>query len=148
MSRLPPGGVNDALQAVLGEMQQALNQLAVVLDAERSAVHALDSAALDDAGASKQSLMQHLEQLDTERLQLLREAPSSTPAFTAAWPQIVQSMRACQQLNQRNGNAVSQRLGQVREALSVLTGHAGESSVYGRGGALRTSLRSHVLVEV
>ena len=148
MSRLPPGGANDALQAVLSDMQQALSQLALVLDAERAAVHALDSAALDGAGTSKQSLLQRLEQLDLERQQLLREAPFAVPASAAAWPQIVQSLRACQQLNQRNGSAVSRRLVQVREALSILTGHAGEGGLYGRGGELRASLRSQVLAEV
>lgn len=148
MSRLPPSDVNDAVQAVLSDMQEALRQLALVLDAERTAVHAFDSAALDSAGSSKQSLMQHLEELDTERQQLLREVPRLSPAYTAAWPQIMQSMRTCQQLNQRNGSAVAQQLVQVREALSILTGHAGEGSLYGRGGALSTSLRSRVLVEV
>ena len=148
MNRLPPSNVDDAVQAVLSDMQQALSQLALVLDAERTAVHAYDSAALDSAGSSKQALMQHLEQLDTERQQLLREMPRLTPAYTAVWPQIVKSMRTCQQLNQRNGSAVNQQLVQVREALSTLTGHAGEGSLYGRGGALKTSLRSRVLVEV
>jgi flagella synthesis protein FlgN len=148
MSRLPPSGANDALQAVLSGMQQALSQLALVLDAERAAVHALDSAALDGAGASKQSLLQRLEQLDLERQQLLREAPFAVPVSAAAWPQIVQSLRACQQLNQRNGSAVSRKLVQVREALSILTGHAGEGGLYGRGGELRASLRSQVLAEV
>ncbi len=145
---MPPGGVNDALQAVLGEMQQALNQLALALDAERTAVHALDSSALDSAGASKQALLQRLEQLDTERQHLLREAPPATPALAAAWPRVVQSLRACQQLNQRNGSAVNQRLVQVREALSILTGHAGEGGLYDRAGELRASLRSQVLAEV
>ncbi len=148
MSRLPPGGVDAALQAVLSDMQHALNQLAQVLEAERGAVHALDSAALDSAGADKQALLQRLEQLDLERQQLLREAPPTAPAFAATWPQIVQSLRACQQLNQRNGSAVSQRLAQVRAALSILTGHVGEGGLYGRGGELRASLRSQVLAEV
>jgi flagella synthesis protein FlgN len=148
MSRLPSGGVDDALQAVLSDMQHALSQLARVLEAERAAVHALNSAALDSAGADKQALLQRLEQLDLERQQLLREAPPTAPAFAATWPQIVQSLRACQQLNQRNGSAVSQRLAQVREALSILTGHVGEDGLYGRGGELRASLRSQVLAEV
>ena len=148
MSRLPSGDMDAALQAVLSDMQQALNDLAQILDVERTAVHALDSAALDSAGASKQSLLRRLEQLDVERQQLLRETPPAAPSFVAAWPQIVQSLRACQQLNQRNGSAVNQRLLQVREALSTLTGHGGEGNLYGRGGELRASLRSQVLAEV
>ena len=61
------------------------------------------------------------------------------------WAGIVQSLRRCQQLNQRNGNAVNQRLNQVRQALAILTGHSGESELYGRSGELHANLRSQVL---
>jgi flagella synthesis protein FlgN len=63
------------------------------------------------------------------------------------WQEILQSLRACQQLNQRNGTLVGIRLQQVRKALAVLTGNETEASVYGRAGDLRTSLRSQTLAE-
>lgn len=148
MSRLPPDEMHDALQAVLEDMQQTVDALVLALEAERSAVYAADNGALDRAGTRKQSLMQRLEQLDAERRQLRREIPATAPAATPAWTRIKQSLRTCQQLNQRNGSAVNQRLVQVREALSVLTGHAGERSLYGRAGELHASLRSQVLAEV
>jgi flagella synthesis protein FlgN len=137
--------LDDALTAVLGDMQQAVDQLAQVLEAERTALDTGDSEALDRAGARKQALMLQLEQLDAERQQLAREQATTDSAPERAWAGIVQSLRHCQLLNQRNGSAVNQRLTLVRQALAVLTGHVGESELYGRSGELHASLRSHVL---
>lgn len=147
MSPLPPAEARDALHAVSGDMQQALDELAATLEAEFAAVRMLDSTALDSAGERKRSLLRQLEKLDAERRQLLREAPHARAAASAAWPGIKQSLRICQQLNQRNGSIVNTRLGHVREALSILTGHVGEGGLYDQGGGVRASLRSHVLAE-
>ena len=148
MSRSPPTEMRATLQKVLDDMQQTVDQLALALDEERAAVHARSSDALNQAGADKQLLLQRLEQLDIERQQLTRELPATAGTGPDAWPRIVQSLHRCRQLNQRNGSAVNQRLAQVREALSILTGHAGEGGLYDRAGGLRASLRSQVLAEV
>ncbi|MFC5580242.1 flagella synthesis protein FlgN [Rhodanobacter terrae] len=137
--------LNDALGAVLGDMQQAVDQLVQVLGAERTALDTANSEALDHAGARKQALMQQLEQLDAERRLLSREQPALADALEPVWARIVQSLRHSHLLNQRNGSAVNQRLSQVRQALAVLTGHAGEGELYGRSGELHASLRSQVL---
>lgn len=137
--------LDDALAAVLGDMRQAVTRLAQVLEAERGALDDGDSTALDQAGAHKQAILLQLEQLDAERRQLARELPPANSALEPAWAGIVQSLRLCQQLNQRNGKAVNQRLNLVRQALAVMTGHAGEGGLYGRTGELHASLRSHAL---
>lgn len=137
--------LDDALTAVLGDMQQAVEQLSQVLEAERIALETASSDALNQAGARKQAMMLRLEQLDVERQQLEREQPARNSALEAAWAGIVQSLRHCQLLNQRNGNAVNQRLNLVRQALAVLTGHVGESELYGRSGELHAVARSHVM---
>ena len=137
--------LNDALTAVLGDMQQAVDQLVQVLEAERTALDTSSSDALDHAGARKQAIMQQLEQLDAERQLLCREQPAMTAALEPVWARVVQSLRHCHLLNQHNGSTVNQRLTQVRQALAVLTGHAGESELYGRSGELHASLRSQVL---
>lgn len=147
MNRPLQGELGDALSAVLGDMQQAITQLAQVLESERTALNTSDSEALGRTGASKQKLMLQLEQLDTERQQLSREAPAAAASLDPAWAQVLQALRRCQQLNQSNGRAVNQRLGQVRQALSVLTGHAGENGLYGPTGGLHASLRSQVLAQ-
>src|SRR5690606_18718002 len=109
------------------------------------ALDTTSAEALDQAGAQKQALMQQLEQLDAERQLLCREQPARQAAPETEWVRVVQSLRRCHTLNQRNGSAVNQRLTQVRQALASLTGHSGESELYGRSGELHGSLRSQVL---
>ncbi len=139
--------LDQALTATVGEMRLAVEQLADALQAERSALETADVDTLNRAGADKHALMLRLEQLDVERVQLSKGAPEATRELAPMWQQILQSLRACQQLNQRNGYIVGIRLQQVRKALAVLTGNDVEPSIYGRAGELRTSLRSQSLAE-
>ncbi|WP_114241658.1 flagella synthesis protein FlgN [Dyella sp. C9] len=139
--------LDHALTAAVEEMRLAVDQLADALQDERTALETADVDGLNRAGASKHALMVRLEQLDSERVQLSRSAPEATRALAPVWQQVLQSLRACQQLNQRNGTLVGIRLQQVRKALAVLTGNELEASVYGRAGDLRTSLRSQSLAE-
>jgi flagella synthesis protein FlgN len=139
--------LDHALTAAVEEMRVAVEQLSDALREERSAVEAGDVEALNRAGAAKHSLMLKLEQLDGERLQLSQGAPEASRELAPVWQQILQSLRACQQLNQRNGQLVGIRLQQVRKALAVLTGNDAEASVYGRAGELHMSLRSQTLAE-
>ncbi len=139
--------LDHALTAAVEEMRLAVEQLASALHDERTALESADVEALNRAGAAKHSLMLKLEQLDGERVQLSQGAPDASRALAPTWQQILQSLRACQQLNQRNGQLVGVRLQQVRKALAVLTGNDADAGVYGRAGELRTSLRSQSLAE-
>ena len=139
--------LDHALTAAVEEMRLAVGQLMDALAAERSALESADVDTLNRAGASKHELMLKLEQLDSERVQLSKGAPEASRALAPKWQEILQSLHACQQLNQRNGHLVGIRLQQVRKALAVLTGNETEASVYGRAGDLRTSLRSQPLAE-
>jgi flagellar biosynthesis protein FlgN len=139
--------LDQALTATVEEMRLAVEQLADALQSERTALATGNVEALNQSGASKHSLMVRLEQLDSERVQLSQGAPAASHSLAPLWQQVLQSLRACQQLNQRNGYLVGVRLQQVRKALAVLTGNDTEPSVYSRGGELRTSLRSQTLAE-
>lgn len=139
--------LDHALTAAVEEMRLAVGQLMDALNTERTALETADVDTLNQAGASKHELMLRLEQLDSERLQLSQGAPEASRALAPTWQEVLQSLRACQQLNQRNGTLVGIRLQQVRKALAVLTGNETEASVYGRAGDLRTSLRSQTLAE-
>ncbi|WP_109123991.1 flagellar protein FlgN [Dyella sp. C11] len=139
--------LDHALTAAVDEMRLAVDQLVDALHTERNALETADVDALNKSGASKHELMMRLEQLDSERVQLSQGAPEASRALAPKWQDILQSLRACQQLNQRNGYLVGIRLQQVRKALAVLTGNETEASVYGRAGDLRTSLRSQPLAE-
>jgi flagella synthesis protein FlgN len=140
--------LDDALSAVLDDMQRALAELADALASERTALLAADVPAIDAAGARKQALMQTLEQLDTERQQLATTAPRSAAAQQARWQELLGRLRECRDLNQRNGGIVQQRLGSVRRALAILTGQDSETGIYGRSGAMHARARSNTLAEV
>jgi flagella synthesis protein FlgN len=137
--------LNDALASVLDEMQLRADELQSTLEAERAALDCADAAALDAAGNRKQALMQQLEQLDAERQLLQRQQPVGDAVRESRWAQVLQVLRHCHALNQRNGSLVNQRLAQLRQALAILTGHAGESELYGSSGELHGSLRSKSL---
>jgi flagella synthesis protein FlgN len=135
-----------ALAAVVEDLHRSAAELGSTLAAEREALVGADAAALDRAGARKQALMQQLEQLDAERVQMLKLEPAAAAQIEPRWHDVLELLKGCHELNQRNGNLVSQRLVQVREALAVLTGQGGDArSVYGPGGDLHTALRSHHL---
>lgn len=135
-----------ALDAVVEDLYRAAAELGAALAEEREALVAADALALDRAGARKQALMQQLEQLDAERVQMLKLEPAAAARIEPRWREVLERLKGCHELNQRNGGLVGQRLAQVREALAVLTGQGGDAkAVYGPGGDLRTALRSHHL---
>lgn len=140
--------LTSVLGAVIEDMRLASLELASVLEAERNALAEADVTVLDRVGERKQRLMQQVEQLDAERLQLSRSAPAVPGAREPGWQEVLDTLARCRDLNQRNGSLVTQRLGQVRRALAVLTGRNGESGVYGPSGELHPSLHSHRLAQV
>lgn len=146
MSAMLQVEVDGALFTVLDDMQQAVADLASVLETEAQAIRGADVEALDRAGARKQALMQQLEKLDAERVPLARDSAADA-SRDAQWRQVLEGLRDCRELNQRNGSVVGQRLGHVRQALSILTGRSSDASVYGRSGALHTKPRSQTLAE-
>lgn len=147
MSRALHQEMESALGAVVEDMRLATAQLATVLEVERDALAGADATVLDRIGERKQILMQQLEQLDVERAQLAHNAPMAS-AVEPAWQKVMQTLQACRDLNQRNGVLVTQRLGQVRRALAVLTGRHGDAGVYGPSGELHPALQSHRLAQV
>ena len=146
MSKLLHHELEAALAAVVEDLHRSVTELAAALAAEREALVGADAAALDRAGARKQALMQQLEQLDAERVQLLKVEPSAAAQVEPRWREVLELLRSCHETNQRNGSLVNQRLAQVREALAVLSGQGGDArGLYGPGGEVHTALRSHHL---
>ncbi|MGN2242643.1 flagella synthesis protein FlgN [Frateuria sp. GZRR33] len=146
MSKLLHHELEAALDAVVEDLHRAATELSAALVAEREALVGADAAALDRAGTRKQALMQRLEELDAERVQMLKLEPNAAARTESRWREVLEVIRGCQEMNQRNGSLVNQRLAQVREALAVLSGQGGDvRSVYGPGGEVRTALRSHHL---
>lgn len=146
MSRPLQTELHTALDAVVADLDRTATEMVATLEAERAALLGADAALLDRIGERKQQLAQQLEQLDAERVQLARLAPAADAQRDATWQRVLDTLKTCRDLNQRNGSLVNQRLVQVRQALAVLTGQGGEGNgVYGPGGELRTALRSQRL---
>lgn len=134
--------LDDALSAVIAEMQVAIAALRESLADEHDALDQADPTALNHAGDRKRSLLMQLEQLDVERQQLLREAGAANAGQRGAWECILKVLQDCQRTNQRNGHIITQRLKHVRQALSVLTGKQDETGAYNPAGQLSHGYRS------
>ncbi|HEV2621305.1 MAG TPA: flagellar protein FlgN [Frateuria sp.] len=146
MGKLLHHELEAALAAVVEDLSRSVTELAATLADEREALIAADALALDRTGERKQALMRQLEQLDAERVQMLKLEPAAAARVETRWREVLEQLRRCHELNQRNGNLVSQRLTQVREALAVLAGQGGDAKgLYGPAGEVRTALRSHHL---
>lgn len=140
--------LDGALRAVVDEMSAAVAQLIAVLDEERAALDRADAQALNRAGEAKHMLMRQLEQLDAERLHMSAASPHRSPEMQSAWGDVLKSLLACRDKNQRNGVLVSRRLSQVRRALSVLTGNNDAvGNTYSHSGELKAGHRSVPLAE-
>jgi flagella synthesis protein FlgN len=133
--------LNTAIDAVLGQLHDAVETMHRVMLDERAALDTGKADALDDATSFKQSLLRRIESLDAERKQLGKQAGIDTAAH-ALWPEIVDSLARCKQLNLVNGGIVTQRLKYVRKALGLLTGHSEISEIYGPTGEARSATRS------
>jgi flagella synthesis protein FlgN len=140
--------LDSALRTVVDEMSAAAAQLITVLDQEREALASADASALNRAGEAKQLLMRQLEQLDAERVHMRTASLQASQESQPAWGDVLTSLMACRDKNLRNGALVSQRLTQVRRALSVLTGNADADHTYGHSGELKAGYRSVPLAEV
>ena len=135
-----------AVEAVIGQMHQAVTTLQQALTDERRALDAGSADALDEATSFKQSLLRRLEALDVERKHLGRAGNVDT-ALHPAWPTIVEGLARCKDMNQINGGIVNQRLRHVRKALSLLTGRPETSELYGPGGYARGAARPGMLAQ-
>lgn len=146
MSKALQAELESALDAVIGEMRTVVQELTEALAAERAALEQADVDALHEASTAKQTHTERLEKLDSERLHLLRAVAYPAYAQRADWDEVVAGLAQCQLANQYNGQIVGQRLRQVRQALSVLTGSEA-AGVYGPAGTLHAQHRSQSLAE-
>lgn len=133
------GELRQSLNEVRADMIAAAHQLAVALGDERDALDAGDLEALASAGQAKHQAMLALEHLEGERCHMLRALGEDPAAALRAsgWSELHDCLVACRRANEINGAIVNARLGQVRGALSVLTGASASPATYGRGGKIQ-----------
>lgn len=132
------------LTALVAEMAVVVEEMCVVLRAEREALDRYDSDALNEASALKSRTLVRLDELDAERVLMLRAAdldPQEGMAKIDGWQPLLQQLAIGRDLNHENGEIVSRRLRQVRQALTMLNQMAGssgaEAEVYGPKGLSR-----------
>jgi flagellar biosynthesis/type III secretory pathway chaperone len=146
--------LTSALAATVGEIAAATRKLLITLEEEREALQLGDDSRLLYVTGVKTGLLQSLESFEAERQHLvsqihsgsppvpfaMKRALKGSPETTALWEETVELLGYCRTLNQSNGSAVELRLGQIRQALEILSGAPANAGLYGPQGA-RQSLR-------
>ncbi|URL57632.1 flagellar protein FlgN [Luteibacter flocculans] len=136
-----------ALAAVMGDLAREVDALHASLVEERMALDQADSAALEAAGRTKSDLLDRIEKLEVERRQL-SDASGIDSLNDPRWAHTLDRLRECRQLNEVNGRIVGQRIGQVRQALALISGEGPAGSTYGPDGVAKVRLRSAMLAQV
>ncbi|QWT20553.1 flagellar protein FlgN [Bacillus sp. NP157] len=139
---------DSALSAVMGDLAREVDALHACLIEERMALDQANADALQNATRSKGHLLDRIDRLDVERRQL-SSASGIDSANDARWAPTFERIRECRQLNETNGRIVSQRIGHVRQALSLISGDAsgGRAATYGPKGSTQVSLRSGMFAQ-
>lgn len=136
-----------ALTGVMGDLAREVDALHAHLIDERMALDQADAAPLEAAGRAKSASLDRIERLDVERRQL-SDASGIDSLNDARWSHTVERLLECRRINETNGRIVGQRMGQVRQALALISGDAPNGSTYGPDGSARIRLRSATLAQV
>ncbi|MDY1547103.1 flagella synthesis protein FlgN [Luteibacter sahnii] len=136
-----------ALAAVMADLAREVDQLHAHLIDERMALDQADAATIETVGRAKGASVDRIERLDVERRQL-SDAAGIDSLNDPRWSHTVDRLLECRRINDTNGRIVGQRIGQVRQALAVISGDGPNGSTYGPDGAARIKLRSATLAQV
>lgn len=159
MSMTPAQQLRSTLQAEL----QLAQQLASILETERSALTQANSAELDQCVRAKQPLIKQLEQLGRQRDLILKTAgfpagKQGIHAFIAnqndtdatALNKLLTLLKLqaarCREHNQINGGIVNVNRQYLQRALSILRGRDPEVSAYGPGGEYTSAVVRQPLI--
>ncbi|MGB5346968.1 MAG: flagellar protein FlgN [Woeseia sp.] len=147
MTSMTPSDTRNRLAELLEAGIGATDALRVQLTAERQALEAQDSAALELAAGAKSHCLQTLEQLEQDRLaflsdcgfsndnngmQALCKSVDNTDKLAVTWQRYQALARDCQQANMTNGAILRLRHQQIAAALAALSGRRAET--YGPAG--------------
>ncbi|MDX1573398.1 MAG: flagellar protein FlgN [Methylophaga sp.] len=159
MSMTPAQQLRSTLQAEL----QLAQQLANIMETERSALTQANGAELDQCIRAKQPLIKQLEQLGRQRDLILKTAgfPSGkqgiqafivnqTDAEGMALNKLLHQLKLqaarCREHNQINGGIVNVNRQYLQRALSILRGRDPEVSAYGPGGEYTSAVVRQPLI--
>jgi len=156
-------GTQQALQSVLNEELECSSQLLACLESERNALGRRDMDRLQQTTAEKLRLSQQLEQLETRRAGLvaglgfgadvasLGQCFNSLPRATELkrlWRRILGNLEACRNGNLTNGGILEASRQHAEQALCILRGQTGATTLYSQAGDAAADLGRRELGKV
>ena len=147
MSMTPAQQLRSTLQAEL----QLAQQLAVILETERTALTEANSDVLDQCVRAKHPLIKQLEQLGRQRDLILKTAgfpagKQDAAALSKLINQLKLQAAHCREHNQINGGIVNVNRQYLQRALSIMRGRDPEVSAYGPGGEYTSAVVRQPLI--
>ena len=150
------------LLPILEDILAHLNALQETLQAEYQALSDNDRQGIEQAARDKSRLTAMLDDLEQERVALLREAGldldrsgvmaylgrhqnSSPDPVARTWQEIEQLSRECEQQNRLNGIIIEHNRKRTETALNILQGQSGNTELYSSSGnAVSSSSRQSI----
>ncbi|MGM0679732.1 MAG: flagella synthesis protein FlgN [Pseudomonadota bacterium] len=139
------------LLPILKDIAAHLSALQETLQAEYQALSDNDRQGIEQAARDKSRLTALLDDLEQERVTLLREAGldldrsgvmaylgrqqnNSADPLAGVWQEIEQLSRECEQQNRINGIIIEQNRKRTETALNILQGQSGNTELYSSSG--------------
>lgn len=156
-------GKQHALQQVLTGEVACTQQLLACLDTERTALAQRDMDTVQQTTAEKLQLSQQLEALEQRRARVIAElgfgadAASLGKCFNSLpqaavlkrlWRQILANLEGCRNGNLTNGGILEASRQHVEQALCILRGQSGTTTLYSQAGGAATDLGRRELGKV
>lgn len=153
-----------SLEAVLNQELECTESLLASLETERAALAGRDANALARSTEAKLAQIQRLESLEGQREHLLAalgfagepadlgswlgNLPGTQRRLHGLWQRILANTEACRTANLTNGGILEANRQHVEQALSILRGQVGSTSVYASNGETASSLGQRDLGKV
>lgn len=131
-----------------------------VLNAEKTALAGRDPGALETAVEAKQRCAEELQELDRQRVELLKSAGFSPDragvesciqwcdaddSLSPRWQRLLALLEQCRDLNLANGNLLELNRHHAERALAILRGQQPDAKLYGPAGETTTGSLSRTL---
>ncbi|MFI4889215.1 MAG: flagella synthesis protein FlgN [Steroidobacterales bacterium] len=135
------------VESLLDSELALAEQLAAVLDAERTALTGVSPDSVSEQAARKVELLTRLEQMEQARRDLCHDSGIALPpvdaagtvadAVTSRWRSLMDVMARCRSANEVNGYIINVRRNQVQQLIDVVRGT--KSLTYGPAGRTYSS---------
>lgn len=159
----PTAAQQQAMLALLGQEQLAVEELITVLQQEHDALGRRVAEDVTQAVAAKEKALFALHQLAQQRAQLMQQAGLNTDkegfnSFITSdtsgqleqrWAELEERLRECQRQNQINGSLLESGRQATQEVLSILTGRDfSQNELYNQKGRTSSSLGQNTSFKV